>query len=124
MLPVRLGKFKNLSNDDNVSNLSDGSDIEVGSNPRRHIGETSSSNLDARRCFSMGYYQYVLADSNLQVVLATDEGRRLGLGSKDESFSVSKIWQWSDKKGKLPLWPDAATLGGFLPWTESTVEVV
>ncbi|XP_042382126.1 RING-H2 finger protein ATL46-like [Zingiber officinale] len=113
MLPVRLGKFKNLSNDDNVSNLSDGSDIEVGSNSRKHIGETSISNLDARRCFSMGYYQYVLADSNLQVVLATNEGRRLGLGSKDESFSVSKIWQWSDKKGKLPVWSDAASLEGF-----------
>ncbi|WCJ21682.1 RING/U-box superfamily protein [Euphorbia peplus] len=101
---VRLGKFKS-SNTGAV--------------------ETSSSNLDARRCFSMGSYQYVVADSDLQVSFVPNsnnnikivkgrngqsgnltsegdvEGKKINIRSKGESFSVSKIWQWS-KKGKFP----------------------
>ncbi|XP_012483784.2 RING-H2 finger protein ATL46 isoform X2 [Gossypium raimondii] len=94
VLPVRLGKFKRL----------DGQ-------PRESLGETSSSNLDARRCFSMGSYQYVLGASDLRVTLSYDkrhgcdvkpsvEGKKISSASKGESFSVSKIWLWS-KKGKL-----------------------
>ncbi|XVF54156.1 hypothetical protein PTKIN_Ptkin05aG0158200 [Pterospermum kingtungense] len=82
-------------------------------------GEISSSNLDARRCYSMGAYQYVVADS-LQVTLSPCVSRRLGkreegstssIGgdveekrirrNKGESFSVSKIWLWS-KKSRFP----------------------
>ncbi|KAF8399289.1 hypothetical protein HHK36_015154 [Tetracentron sinense] len=103
---VRLGKFRSLN---------DGG------------GETSSSNLDARRCYSMGSFQYVVGDSNLQVALCHDrdgvgnvklvkgrggyngnssidgdvEGKRISNGTKGESFSVSKIWLWSNK-GKFP----------------------
>ncbi|KAF2308571.1 hypothetical protein GH714_010813 [Hevea brasiliensis] len=107
VLPVRLGKFRRLT---------DGTG-EAG-------GETSSSNLDARRCFSMGSYQYVLVDSDLRVPLGTDqhgrdftlekgteqngslsvdgdlEGKKISSVTKRESFSVSKIWLWS-KKGKF-----------------------
>ena len=79
----------------------------------------------------MGSYQYVVADSDLQVALcpsrggggndsanmklvkgrigqngnsANDgdvEGKKINMRSKGESFSVSKIWQWS-KKGNFP----------------------
>ncbi|KAL2559676.1 RING-H2 finger protein ATL46 [Forsythia ovata] len=102
---VRLGKFKS-------TNYSQ----ECG---ETELGETSNSNLDARRCFSMGSFQYVVADSDLQVALCppvkgkggqsgnftTDEdafdGKKINTKSKGESFSVSKIWLWS-KKGKFP----------------------
>ncbi|WOK95422.1 RING-H2 finger protein ATL46-like [Canna indica] len=141
VFPVRLGKFKNLSNDDNGDYMDDCGSI---SDRRREVGETSSSSLDARRCFSMGYYQYVVADFNLQVALGgssrngdemgtigrgsfghsnaeSDEGKRLGIGCRDESFSVSKIWQWSDKKGKFPVFLDAAP-DMSLPWMRTSVE--
>ncbi|KAE8717139.1 RING-H2 finger protein ATL46 [Hibiscus syriacus] len=95
VLNVKLGKFKRLN--------------EHG--PGECVGETSSSNLDARRCLSMGSYQYVLADSDLRVPLSNDrrdfklskgweEGKKMSNVSKGESFSVSKIWLWS-KKPKL-----------------------
>ncbi|XP_058112218.1 RING-H2 finger protein ATL46-like [Magnolia sinica] len=106
VLPVRLGKFKSVNNEGE--------------------GESSSSNLDARRCYSMGSFQYVVGDSNLQVGVALSQrekdgsegkketlrrkgcdevevdldGKKLCNGSKGESLSVSKIWLWS-KKGKL-----------------------
>lgn len=110
---VRLGKFRSSN---------DGSEgIE------RVEGETSCSNLEARRCYSMGSYQYVVADSELQVTLCPRrggsasvrfgkgrsaqndnssndgdvEGKKINFRSKGESFSVSKIWQWS-KKSKFP----------------------
>ncbi|CAI9092867.1 OLC1v1028210C1 [Oldenlandia corymbosa var. corymbosa] len=120
---VRLGKFKNING--KVE------DIEVG--------ETSSSNLDARRCFSMGSFQYVVADSELQVTLcpkrtkgnnndvldqrlvrakekggpngssmindggiSVTDGKKINMRSKGESFSVSKVWLWSNNKGKFP----------------------
>lgn len=144
VFPVRLGKFKSVSNgivggDQNYGSqiVSKGDDGVV----RRGEGETSSSNLDARRCFSMGSYQYVVHDANLQVALSggvrsgdaksfrtrvglignsaiedgTSEGKRLHAGSKGESFSVSKIWLWPNKKGKLPF-SDASNPEGGLPW--------
>ncbi|KAJ7943611.1 RING-H2 finger protein [Quillaja saponaria] len=112
---VRLGKFRSSNN---------------GEGMERAEEESSNSNLDVRRCYSMGSFQYVVADSDLQVALcpnrddgsssdsrrhltertvvnensSTDgsaEGKKLNSRSKDESFSVSKIWQWS-KKGKFP----------------------
>ena len=106
---VRLGKFRN-------SGLKGG---EVGD-----VGEGGSSrSLDGRRCYSMGSYQYVVRDSNLQVVLSQShgdiggeegevrrgylcdvsengdvDGKKIGnKGTKGESFSVSKIWLWSKK---------------------------
>ncbi|XP_022891529.1 RING-H2 finger protein ATL46-like isoform X2 [Olea europaea var. sylvestris] len=102
---VRLGKFKNTNYSQECE--------------KREVGETSNSNIDARRCFSMGSFQYVVADSDLQVALCppvkgkggesgnftTDEdafdGKKINTKSKGESFSVSKIWLWS-KKGKFP----------------------
>ncbi|KAJ8484991.1 hypothetical protein OPV22_017476 [Ensete ventricosum] len=138
VFPVRLGKFKNLSDGDLSVDVDDdgGFGIDVES-VRREVGETSSSNLDARRCFSMGSYQYVVADSNLQVTLSgcarngddrgtgntgeavSSEGMRLDVGYRDESFSVSKIWQWSERRGKFPTCEDAAAAFAFdggLPW--------
>ncbi|KAJ4885367.1 RING-H2 finger protein ATL46 [Raphanus sativus] len=109
VLPVRLGKFKRL---DNVGGVVAGG------------GETSSSNLDARRCFSMGSYQYILANSELKLPFCKDRQRLLkpqdkesqeqigdsssslssdekkistSVVAKGESFSVSKIWLWPKK---------------------------
>lgn len=72
VLPVRLGKFRRPN---------DGTG-EAG-------GETSSSNLDARRCFSMGSYQYVLGDSDLRVPLGTDQhGRDAKLEKRNGDLSI------------------------------------
>ncbi|KAI3985815.1 hypothetical protein MKX01_026601 [Papaver californicum] len=127
--PVRLGKFRNVNNNEAVVG-GEGVTGGAGALERDTIAETSSSNLDARRCFSMGSFQYVVADSTLQVALSNDkdhesghltllkgrvgvqnghtsidvdllEGKKLSSASKGESFSVSKIWLWS-KKGKYP----------------------
>ncbi|XP_030499080.2 RING-H2 finger protein ATL47 isoform X3 [Cannabis sativa] len=126
---VRLGKFRSIN--DGVELQEGGGE---GERVQREKGETSSSNLDARRCYSMGSYQYVLDDSELQVALqhkrgggvggnggsnslripkgrsgtsrnclidGDENGKKINIGSKGDSFSVSKIWQWS-KKGKFP----------------------
>ncbi|KAL1205550.1 RING-H2 finger protein ATL46 [Cardamine amara subsp. amara] len=119
VLPVRLGKFKRL---DNVGNGQEDHDVVAG-------GETSSSNLDARRCFSMGSYQYILGNSELKVPFCNDrlqrlkpqdkeseqtgnsssEEKKINSVAKGESFSVSKIWLWpkkdkfsSDAQRRLP----------------------
>ncbi|XP_073279247.1 RING-H2 finger protein ATL46-like [Primulina huaijiensis] len=118
---VRLGKLKSAISDNRIK--------------ESEVGETSNSNLDGRRCFSMGSFQYVVADSELQVALsqrehgaegssdvrlvkwrvghsgnftahgdatATGGGKKITCGTKGESFSVSKIWQWSKKSNKFP----------------------
>jgi hypothetical protein len=135
VLPVRLGKFKNLAR------AAPGG--PVGGIVTREAGETSSSRLDARRCYSMGSYQYVLAEASLQVSVqrkigkqaavrargtganhtnteSAAEGKRIGAGSKGDSFSVSKIWQWPrNGKGKLPMLAssdDSPSVNGRLPW--------
>lgn len=113
---VRLGKFRSLND---------------GAESRGRVGETSSCNLDARRCYSMGTCQYVVGDSNLQVALYNDsdcinggasgakpvkegvhqgkysvhrdlEGKKISGRQKGESFSVSKIWLWSRKSSRFP----------------------
>ncbi|KAL0461677.1 UNVERIFIED_CONTAM: RING-H2 finger protein ATL46 [Sesamum latifolium] len=104
VFPVRLGKFRKLNS----------TEEEVGD-------ETGSSKLDARRCYSMGSYQYVVGDANLRVALSQDqtsrdlnlakgteqacnpadgiaEGKRICNGTKTDSYSVSKIWLWSKKE--------------------------
>ncbi|CAN4082477.1 unnamed protein product [Withania somnifera] len=104
--PVRLGKFRKLND---------------GGGKVEDVGESSSSNLDARRCFSMGSYQYVVGDVNLKVALSNErttdkmnqanlaeqypnpsmdednEGKKIGIGTKKDSYSVSKIWLWSKR---------------------------
>jgi hypothetical protein len=102
---VRLGKFKSLNGGE-------------GSGQKQH-GETSRSNLDARRCYSLGTVQYVEGESSLQVAMSPGNlncrGRDKGCPSIDgdledkkirgrtggDSLSVSKIWLWS-KKSKFP----------------------
>ncbi|KAG6518031.1 hypothetical protein ZIOFF_021432 [Zingiber officinale] len=138
--PVRLGKFRNL--DDGASVNGEESGRTLMGNWRLEEGESSSSSLDARRCFSMGSYQYVVADAELHVAFknccasasrgreakapgcAVDEsaeGKRLGVGGRRESFSVSKIWLWSNKKGKVAVPPpDASDLEANLPWKKTT----
>ncbi|KAJ4813944.1 hypothetical protein LUZ62_026510 [Rhynchospora pubera] len=106
---IRLGKFRNLSKPENANDPNgDNGDA------CKEIGETSSSNLDARRCVSMGSYQYILANSSLQVACTSvrgssmrfvgnltrhevPDGRKISAGTRGESLSVSKIWQWSGK---------------------------
>ncbi|CAA7397849.1 unnamed protein product [Spirodela intermedia] len=137
VLPVRLGKFRAVG----------GGGGPGGAAVGREEGETSSSCLGARRCYSMGSYQYVVGDPELRVELsrrrkeeeggamATSKelgrsspvvgdgdggggnGKRLWAGSKDESFSVSKIWQWPNKKEKFPLAAvDCSSFDGGSPW--------
>ncbi|XAR65047.1 hypothetical protein NMG60_11009003 [Bertholletia excelsa] len=105
---VRLGKFRSTN---------------IDGGERKEEGESSSNNLDARRCYSMGSFQYVVANSNLQVACLPNRGsvhgglvrgregqngnlgvdrdsegnKIMNIGSKGESFSVSKIWLWSKK---------------------------
>ncbi|KAM0055970.1 putative transcription factor C2H2 family [Helianthus debilis subsp. tardiflorus] len=104
VFPVRLGKFRATNGD------------EIG----KEVGETSSNMnvVDARRCFSMGSYEYVVGKSELQVVFCPNrgnigkkdlgiekdkgvdggnDGKKISSRSKGESFSVSKIWLWSKK---------------------------
>ncbi|CAI9275785.1 unnamed protein product [Lactuca saligna] len=104
--PVRLGKFRATNGE---------------KRDEKEVGETSNSNLDARRCFSMGSYEYVVGNSELQVrfcpsrgnigkkylgiekdkgnssVDGGSDGKKISSRSKGESFSVSKIWLWSKK---------------------------
>ncbi|KAL2320105.1 hypothetical protein Fmac_029074 [Flemingia macrophylla] len=132
VFPVRLGKFRRL----------DVEGVEAGG------GEASSSNLDARRCYSMGSYQYVLGKSDLRITLNHDrqdldvklakgmenlerlsdegdiEAKKITRVIKGESYSVSKIWQWS-KKGKFSVSSDTqmglpSSLNTDLPWMRET----
>lgn len=104
---VRLGKFRSLNG---------GSESTGGGGGGGGGGETSRRNLDARRCYSMGTFQYVVGDSDLQVALSharsgvhrgkfsvqsDSEGKKISGRQKGESFSVSKIWLWS-KTGRFP----------------------
>uniref|UniRef100_A0A6N2LJJ7 RING-type E3 ubiquitin transferase n=1 Tax=Salix viminalis TaxID=40686 RepID=A0A6N2LJJ7_SALVM len=109
---VRLGKFRSLNGGE-------------GSGQKQH-GETSRSNLAARRCYSLGAVQYVEGESNLQVALSHGNlncrGRDKGCPSIDgdledkkirgrtggDSFSVSKIWLWS-KKSRFPASSSSST---------------
>ncbi|XP_051136743.1 RING-H2 finger protein ATL47-like [Andrographis paniculata] len=108
---ISLGKFRSANADG------------FGKEPEA-IG--SSSSIDARRCFSMGAFQYVIDGANLRVTLTSSDkggckkksrvnrpycedskmesietmtdGKRIGLlRSRDDSFSLSKIWLWSKK---------------------------
>jgi hypothetical protein len=144
VFPVRLGKFKNVGNQGAISGgVGNGNAADIVS---RVEGESSSSSLDARRCFSMGTYQYFLGDSELRVALQPDRGKigasskfreraaglsfvnaeimvgkRICARNKGESFSVSKIWQWSSVKGKLPAGSDNCLDTGNLPWMKRNV---
>ncbi|KAL8545840.1 hypothetical protein ACS0TY_005820 [Phlomoides rotata] len=111
VFPVRLGKFRKL-------NAIEEDEEEIGD-------ETSSSKLDTRRCYSMGSYQYVVGDAKLRVAAMSQDqnsrdsklvkgvvdracepsdgstdGKKISIGTKTDSYSVSKIWLWS-KKGKF-----------------------
>ncbi|KAG8093865.1 hypothetical protein GUJ93_ZPchr0012g19361 [Zizania palustris] len=150
VFPVRLGKFKNLSRA--AGPVHDGNAVAVagGGIITREEGETSSSSLDARRCFSMGSYQYVLAEATLQVSVHrrhgdvngsaaarprgiaganpsghdAADGKKIGAGSKGDSFSVSKIWQWPRQgKGKLPVLAsdDSPAVDGRLQWPRRSI---
>lgn len=56
MVTVKLGKFRNVDNNGE------------GSSSSSHGGNTESNNVDARRCFSMGSFAYVMDEnSSLQV---------------------------------------------------------
>ncbi|KAI3454527.1 hypothetical protein Pfo_011190 [Paulownia fortunei] len=111
---VRLGKFRSLNE-------------ELESEDKKQ-NEVSSSSIDARRCYSMGAFQYIVGDANLQVALSSGngdgtkakvrhtkeqftnnteiDGNKINPRSRGDSFSVSKIWLWS-KKGKFPSSSDA-----------------
>lgn len=137
VFPVRLGKFKNVGTQGAV----EGGNANASVLSRDQVESSSSSSLDGRRCFSMGTYQYVLGTSELRVALQPGrirngtggammgrppglssinadimEGKKICTRNKGESFSVSKIWQWSHIKGKLPAGSDECSDAGSLPW--------
>ncbi|KAG2634802.1 RING-H2 finger protein ATL46-like [Panicum virgatum] len=115
VLPVRLGRFTNADGDAEAST-------------------SNSSRIDRRRCYSMGSYQYVLADEHLLVSVHMRHGNAGGASTgtagvttsssggdqqhgtkvfaRGDSFSVSKIWQWRGSK-RLPASLCAAD---GLPW--------
>ncbi|GJM98923.1 hypothetical protein PR202_ga15975 [Eleusine coracana subsp. coracana] len=119
VLPVRLGRFKNLG--------ADGAEASTSVSPR----------LDGRRCFSMGSYQYVLSDEQLLVSVHVKNGAAAAMctrasscgaeaagGGDDQqqgkkvyargdSFSVSKIWQWRGSQRRLPA---GLCADDSLPW--------
>ncbi|VAI17773.1 unnamed protein product [Triticum turgidum subsp. durum] len=123
VLPVRLGRFKNVQGNNNTA-----VDVEAG----------TSSRLDARRCFSMGSsYQYVLAEDNLVVSVhwrpgdgsaamrpgvttasSDQQGKKVCAASRGDSFSVSKIWQWGRSGRRLPVLPagSSSPTDQDLPW--------
>ncbi|XP_062233214.1 RING-H2 finger protein ATL46-like [Phragmites australis] len=138
VFPVRLGKFKNVGTQGAVEGGNANASVLS-----RDQGENSSSSLDGRRCFSMGTYQYVLGTSELRVALQPGrirnstagggamrgrptglssinadimEGKKICARNKGESFSMSKIWQWSNLKGKLPAGSDDCSDAGSLTW--------
>ncbi|KAG7592782.1 Zinc finger RING-type [Arabidopsis thaliana x Arabidopsis arenosa] len=117
---VRLGKFRS-------SNIVNNGEVVLGGGGETSGGCVSSSSLDNRRCFSMGSYQYIVAESDLVVALCPNneglknvkegesnnkdvEGKKINMRSKGESFSVSKIWQWSNKRSKFPNNPSETNL--------------
>lgn len=72
---VRLGKFRSFH--DGVGSGEGG-------------GESSSCNLDARRCYSMGTFQYVVDDSNLQVALSDSDDGDGGGGDVSSNVELDK----------------------------------
>ncbi|CAL5081245.1 unnamed protein product [Urochloa decumbens] len=119
VLPVRLGRFTCADG---------GDDAEAGTS-------NSGSRVDGRRrCYSMGSYQYVLADEHLLVSVHMRHGNADGAGTgtaaggaaaggcgdrqgkkvfaRGDSFSVSKIWQWRGSK-RLPA---SLCADDGLPW--------
>ncbi|GAB4854791.1 hypothetical protein Ancab_023376 [Ancistrocladus abbreviatus] len=132
VFPVRLGKFRKST---------DGSEEPCE-------GETSNHNLDTRRCYSMGSYQYVVGDNSLKVALCPGhtrrsikhvkgsehtgdsssnggaEAKKTSVVLKGDSYSISKIWLWP-KRGKYPsssnahLGIQSSSLSKDLPRTEN-----
>jgi hypothetical protein len=114
VLPVRLGRFKNLAGPD-------GAESSTSASPR----------LDGRRCFSMGSYQYVLSDelflvsvhvkNSANAAAVTPSGGDDQQGNKvyarGDSFSVSKIWQWRGSQRRLPA---GLCADDSLPWVPTT----
>ncbi|KQK19432.1 RING-H2 finger protein ATL46 [Brachypodium distachyon] len=141
VFPVRLGKFKSASRAGPVV-IRDGDDPAVAA---REEEDTSSG----RRCYSMGSYQYVLAEASLQVSVhrrrggdgaermrgprgisggggnpagGGGEGKKIGAGSRGDSFSVSKIWQWPrNGKGKLPVLASDDSSPALQQWPRRSV---
>ncbi|PIN18789.1 hypothetical protein CDL12_08546 [Handroanthus impetiginosus] len=99
---VRLGKFKRSN--EGLENVG------------------CSSNLDTRRCYSMGQFEYIVGEDDMHVSLHGEnvekmetkkrnrneelakngeiDGKKISSRSRGDSLSVSKIWLWS-KKGKF-----------------------
>lgn len=69
MYPVRLGKFR-------ATNV---------------VGETSNSNFDAIRCYSMGSYEYVVGNSDLRVAFVPKLGNRVDKDKRNGSIHGKKI---------------------------------
>ncbi|KAJ0986684.1 hypothetical protein J5N97_005040 [Dioscorea zingiberensis] len=100
VFPVRLGKFRRLSN---------GGDVAV---------DVDHGEVCARRCRSPGISQVKnvrekkLSESSNGDGVEDGGSKRIGAASRGDSFSTSKIWMWPNKKGKLP----PPNVDQSLPW--------
>ncbi|KAG1328335.1 hypothetical protein COCNU_01G022690 [Cocos nucifera] len=88
VFPMRFGKFKNLGNiDGGASGNNVDGNASVRGTIRREEEESSSNSLDARRCYFMCSYEYVLGETNLQVSLCTGSSR-IGNGKRVKGSRV------------------------------------
>ncbi|KAJ0505469.1 putative transcription factor C2H2 family [Helianthus annuus] len=80
--PVRLGKFRAIDGE---------------KEDKQEVGQTSNgnnnnnNNLDERRCYSMGSYEYVVANSDLQVAFCGDKGRNGNIDLRIEKDKMKKV---------------------------------
>ncbi|KAI5683490.1 hypothetical protein M9H77_04718 [Catharanthus roseus] len=102
---IRLGKFRNINEEEDENGDRNQEQEQDGIS-------SSSCNLDGRRCYSMGTFQYVVG-SELQLALPNanmkganfashnntteKDGKKISAKTRGESYSVSKIWLWSKK---------------------------
>lgn len=109
---IRLGKFRN------INEIGSDKGITHGEEEEEEEEVISRCNLDGRRCYSMGTYEYVLG-SEVQIALSNNgrnryenqnqnqnqgfcnnqekDGKKISARTRGESYSVSKIWLWSKK---------------------------
>ncbi|XP_027121338.1 RING-H2 finger protein ATL46-like [Coffea arabica] len=130
---VRLGKYRSINEEG-----------RNGDHRSDQMEMISSCNLDGRRCYSMGTFQYIV-NSEMQVALSDGgslklikgsvdqgnfapdnterEGKKICARTRRESFSVSKIWLWSKEESSQSLSENTLNVNSFnvdMPMIEGT----
>lgn len=98
---VRLGKFKN------TSGIEESDEVGESSSRSRSNNNINSNVVDDRRCYSMGSFQYVVGDSELQVALCPG-GRDVRVRPNPPSAPVKgKVGQLGNFTGGVDAVADA-----------------